>query len=112
MVIHHHIARAPACPAEVSPDIPGALGAIILKLLRKSAGDRYQTATGVRADLETCLQRLQPDNSIDEFPLAGADCSNRLRSALAFQETPAENFCTIYHGHPLAFTCASGGSSL
>jgi PAS domain S-box-containing protein len=78
-LIHHHIARVPTSPSEVSSGIPEVLSAIILKLLSKNAEDRYQSAAGVQADLEQCLQRLKPEDSIDDFPLGETDYSRRLR---------------------------------
>ena len=78
-LIHHHIARKPASPSAVSPEIPEVLSAIILKLLSKDAEDRYQSAAGVQADLEKCLQRMGPDDTIDDFPLGETDYSSRLR---------------------------------
>jgi serine/threonine protein kinase len=71
-LIHHHIARDPASPSAVSPEIPEVLSAIILKLLTKDAEDRYQSAAGVQADLEECSQRLSPEDIIEAFPLGEA----------------------------------------
>jgi len=47
--VHCHIARRPAPPAERLPEVPGAVSAIIMKLLAKTAEDRYQTAAGSSA---------------------------------------------------------------
>ncbi len=77
-VVHHHIARIPVSPSEVSPEIPEVVSAIILKLLRKSAEDRYQSGAGVQADLEKCLQRLSPEDTIEEFPLGETDYASRM----------------------------------
>jgi len=77
-LVHHHIARKPVSPSGVASEIPKAISSIILKLLRKSAEDRYQSAAGVQADLEKCLQRLSQDNTIAEFPLGEGDYSSRL----------------------------------
>ena len=77
-LVHHHLARVPISPSEVSSGIPEVLSAIILKLLLKNAEDRYQSAAGVQADLEKCLQRLKPDNTIADFPLGEADYASRL----------------------------------
>jgi serine/threonine protein kinase len=49
---HDHLARAPDAPAEVNPDVPGQLSAIIMHLLEKEPDNRYQTADGVVYDLE------------------------------------------------------------
>jgi predicted ATPase/GAF domain-containing protein/HPt (histidine-containing phosphotransfer) domain-containing protein len=72
-LVHSHIARMPPDAASLRPDVPPALSAIIAKLLAKVAEDRYQSAAGVKADLEACLARLQPDGRIDAFPLAQHD---------------------------------------
>ncbi|MBT8368690.1 MAG: sigma 54-interacting transcriptional regulator, partial [Deltaproteobacteria bacterium] len=55
------------------------ISAIILKLLLKNAEDRYQSAAGLQADLEKSLQRLKPDNIIEEFPVGAADYTSRFR---------------------------------
>ncbi len=70
-LVHHHIARIPVSPSVVSAEIPGVLSEIIMKLLSRNAEGRYQSATGVRTDLEKCKQRLSPENTIEAFPL---DC--------------------------------------
>ena len=51
-LIHDHLARVPVPPAEVNPQIPAALSAIIMHLLEKEPDHRYQTADGVVYDLE------------------------------------------------------------
>jgi serine/threonine protein kinase len=48
--IHCHIARQPTPPSERRDGIPASLSAIVMKLLAKSAEDRYQTAAGLEAD--------------------------------------------------------------
>jgi|GEM_PF-128458 len=78
-LIHHHIARVPVSPAEVSSEVPEVISSIVLKLLTKNAEERYQSAAGVQADLETCLKRLKPDNSVEEFPVGAADYTSRFK---------------------------------
>ncbi len=78
-LIHHHIARVPVSPTEVSSEIPEVLSSIILKLLLKNAEERYRSAAGVQADLKTCLQRLKPDNTIERFPVGAADYTSRFQ---------------------------------
>ena len=77
-LVHDHIARVPVSPSEVSSEIPAVLSAIILKLLSKNAEDRYQSAAGVQADLEKCLQRLSPEDTIAAFPLGETDFADRM----------------------------------
>src|SRR6202030_544008 len=42
--VHCHIARQPVPPCERLQDVPGSVSAIIMKLLAKTAEERYQTA--------------------------------------------------------------------
>ena len=46
--VHCHIARQPTPPGERANGIPGPLSAIVMKLLAKTAEERYQTAAGRR----------------------------------------------------------------
>ena len=46
--VHCHIARQPVPPDERIAGVPGPLSAIVMKLLAKTAEDRYQTAAGSR----------------------------------------------------------------
>ena len=76
--VHCHIARQPIPPGERVKGIPGPLSAIVLKLLAKTAEDRYQTAAGVEADLRSCLTAWEAHRRIDPFPLGAHDASDRL----------------------------------
>ena len=76
--VHSHIARQPLAPSERREDIPAALSAIIMKLLAKTAEERYQTAAGVERDLRRCLIDLDAHGQIDLFPLAQHDTPDRL----------------------------------
>jgi predicted ATPase/signal transduction histidine kinase/DNA-binding NarL/FixJ family response regulator len=77
-LVHHHIARAPISPYEISSEIPKVISSIILKLLTKDAENRYQSAAGIQGDLEECLQRLSLENTIEEFPLGKVDFAGRI----------------------------------
>src|SRR5262249_40330844 len=48
-LVHCHIARRPVPPAERVPAVSPVISAIVMKLLAKTAEERYQTATGVAA---------------------------------------------------------------
>lgn len=56
--VHCHTARPPKPIAEHRPDIPPMLDRLVLRLLEKSAQHRYQTASGLLADLELLWQML------------------------------------------------------
>jgi len=75
--VHCHIARQPAPPGDRAA-IPEPLSAIVMKLLAKSAEERYQTASGLEADLRLCLEQRQSHGRIDPFPLGAHDCSDQL----------------------------------
>ncbi|WMT71322.1 AAA family ATPase [Bradyrhizobium sp. Ash2021] len=77
--VHCHIARQPAPPTERVAGVPGPLSAIVMKLLAKTAEERYQTAAGVEADLRRCLAAWELYRRIDQFPLGAHDASDRLR---------------------------------
>src|SRR3984893_11003106 len=53
--VHCHIARQPVPPNERVAGVPGPLSAIVVKLLAKTAEERYQTAAGVTAGLRRGL---------------------------------------------------------
>jgi serine/threonine protein kinase len=76
--VHCHIARQPLPPSERVPGIPGPIAAIVLKLLAKTAEERYQTAAGVEADLQRCLKEWETYGCIDEFALGQHDTPDRL----------------------------------
>jgi predicted ATPase/transcriptional regulator with GAF, ATPase, and Fis domain len=70
--VHCHIARQPVAPSERLKSVPAAVSAITMKLLSKTAEDRYQTATGVERDLRRCLSQWESQGAIEVFA-AGAD---------------------------------------
>jgi hypothetical protein len=76
--VHSHIARQPVPPDEQVAGVPGPLSAIVMKLLAKTAEERYQTAAGVEADLRRCLATWESFRRIDPFPLGTQDASDRL----------------------------------
>ena len=72
--VHCHIARQPTPPGERAGGIPGPLSAIVMKLLAKTAEERYQTAAGVAADLRRCRAEWEAHGRIDPFPLGRRTC--------------------------------------
>jgi PAS domain S-box-containing protein len=77
--IHCHIARRPTPPSQRVTGIPRPVEAIILKLLAKTAEDRYQTASGLAADLRHCLAEWEETGRIEAFPLGAHDIPDLLR---------------------------------
>src|SRR5262245_40033561 len=76
--VHCHIARMPAPPKTVLESIPAQLSAIVMKLLSKTAEERYQTAAGLERDLRRCLEHFESNGRIDDFALGEHDTPDRL----------------------------------
>jgi predicted ATPase/signal transduction histidine kinase/DNA-binding NarL/FixJ family response regulator/tRNA A-37 threonylcarbamoyl transferase component Bud32 len=76
-IIHCHIAKTPVSPHLVNSDIPEAISDIVMKLLAKTAEDRYQSALGLKADLETCLEMLRSSGAIAHFKVGEFDLSSQ-----------------------------------
>ncbi|WP_437821294.1 AAA family ATPase [Sorangium sp. So ce1078] len=77
-IVHSHIARRPAPPHELSPEVPRVVSDIVMRLLAKAAEDRYQGAFGLTVDLRECLAQLEASGAIAPFPLGRRDLSGEL----------------------------------
>ncbi|WP_437275219.1 AAA family ATPase [Sorangium sp. So ce375] len=77
--VHCHIAQAPRPPHALVPSIPQQLSAVVLKLLSKAAEERYQSALGLRRDLDRCFAELRRSGAVEPFPLGERDLSDRFR---------------------------------
>ena len=78
-LVHEHIARTPLSPQQLNPEIPQAVSDMVMKLLAKTPNDRYQSAFGLKADLEACLTQLQKTGKIEAFPVGKRDTSERFQ---------------------------------
>ena len=76
--VHCHIAKKPVPPSELLENVPAAVSAIIMKLLAKTAEERYQTAAGIERDLKHCLADWDRQGRIDDFSLGEYDTADRL----------------------------------
>jgi PAS domain S-box-containing protein len=77
-LIHCHVARQPMPPDKRLITVPAQLSAIVMKLLAKTAEDRYQTAAGVEADLRRCQSEWAALRQIAPFPPGAGDVPDRL----------------------------------
>ncbi|HEY9613080.1 trifunctional serine/threonine-protein kinase/ATP-binding protein/sensor histidine kinase [Allocoleopsis sp.] len=66
-LVHCHIAKTPVPVHQLNSEVPLAVSSIIMKLLAKTAEDRYQSAVGLKADLEEVWQKLQASGQIEGF---------------------------------------------
>ena len=79
-LINAHLAMTPAPPSSLPRPTPEMISRVILRLLEKDPERRYQSAYGLRADLEECLRRLGSDGRVEPiFVLGEHDGSDRLR---------------------------------
>jgi PAS domain S-box-containing protein len=76
--VHCHIARKPVPPSLRLETVPEPISRIVMKLLAKTAEDRYQTAVGIERDLQRCLSQWSLQRSISDFPLDEQGWSERL----------------------------------
>lgn len=83
-LIHCHMASHPKPLIEWNPSIPGPIADMVMKLLSKNPDERYQTADGLRLDLETCLNQLGSQGVLRPFTLAAGDVSAMGKTQLKF----------------------------
>jgi predicted ATPase/signal transduction histidine kinase len=76
-LVHCHLAKQPISIHQVNSEIPLTLSEIVSKLLAKNAEDRYQSALGIKHDLEICLAQLQTTGAIEPFEIGKRDISDR-----------------------------------
>lgn len=77
---HCHIAKQPCSPRDIKPDIPQVVSDIVMKLMAKMAEDRYQSAIGVKVDLQQCLDQWRQCGHIEPFELGRDDVSQRFQT--------------------------------
>ncbi|MCF4967703.1 ATP-binding sensor histidine kinase [Nostoc sp. CMAA1605] len=76
-IVHCHIAKIAPLVHEINPQVPPILSAIVSKLMAKNAEDRYQSALGLKYDLENCLSQLQATGKLEDFQIASRDVCDR-----------------------------------
>jgi PAS domain S-box-containing protein len=76
--VYCHIVRQPVAPALRSEAVPAVVSQIIMKLLAKAAEDRYQSAAGLKSDLQRCLAAWEAKRRIGAFALGDHDVPDRL----------------------------------
>ncbi|MEG4988252.1 AAA family ATPase [Microcoleus sp. BR0-C5] len=78
-LVHCHIAKVPISPPQINPEIPHALSDIVMKLMAKTAEERYQSGFGIKNDLAECLHQLQTTGNISDFSLGTQDISDQFQ---------------------------------
>ncbi|XGV97824.1 MAG: AAA family ATPase [Leptolyngbya sp. BL-A-14] len=96
-LVHCHLAKSPIPPYEVKGvgcgvwgvetdgsssnlhTVPKAVSDIVMKLMAKNAEDRYQSAWGIKADLEYCLHQFEATGQVAAIQLGLQDISDRFQ---------------------------------
>jgi len=76
-LVHCHLAKHSIPIHQINPEVPLILSQLVSKLMAKNAERRYQTALGLKHDLEICLIQLQKTAKIEFFELGKRDISDR-----------------------------------
>lgn len=76
-LVHCHMAMLPIPVDQVNAAVPKMVAAIVTKLMAKNAEDRYQSALGLKYDLQQCLTQWQEGGTITPFNLGDRDVSDR-----------------------------------
>ncbi|MEH2352439.1 AAA family ATPase [Nostoc sp.] len=97
-LVHSHIAKPAPLVHEINPQIPSVISEIVSKLMAKNAEDRYQSALGLKFDLENCLYQLQVDGIIKGFQIAQRDLCDRfiIPDKLYGRETEVETLLQAF----------------
>ncbi|QLE54108.1 ATP-binding sensor histidine kinase [Nostoc sp. TCL26-01] len=87
-------------------EIPQVLSDIVMKLMAKNAEDRYQTALGLKFDLENCLHQLTTTGQIQHFAIAQRDVGDRfiIPDQLYGRETPVKTLLAAFERVSLGAT--------
>ncbi|KAB8319209.1 AAA family ATPase [Tolypothrix campylonemoides VB511288] len=76
-LVYCHIAKQPPNVSSINQGVPLVVSDIINLLMAKNPEDRYQSAQGLKYDLELCLQQWQEIGKIVPFELKKQDISDR-----------------------------------
>ncbi|MFC1886405.1 AAA family ATPase, partial [Thermodesulfobacteriota bacterium] len=78
-MVHCHLAKQPSPPHEIYEKAPKVVSDIVMKMMAKTAEERYQSAAGLAADLKTCLVQIQSFGKIDHFSIGSHDMSDKFQ---------------------------------
>ncbi|MEG4021550.1 AAA family ATPase [Microcoleus sp. S13C4] len=76
-LVHCHLAKQPIPVSIVNQSVPLVLSEIVSKLMAKNAEARYQSALGLKFDLETCLSQWQETGALTNFTIGERDLCDR-----------------------------------
>ncbi|MBD2579401.1 ATP-binding sensor histidine kinase [Oscillatoria sp. FACHB-1406] len=76
-LVHCHIAKMPVPLDRANASVPPMVAALVAKLMAKNAEDRYQSALGLKHDLQQCLMQWRETGAIADFQLGQRDVCDR-----------------------------------
>ncbi|OYD89592.1 serine/threonine protein kinase [Nostoc sp. 'Peltigera membranacea cyanobiont' 213] len=96
-LVHSHIAKLPPLLGN-REEIPQVICDIVMKLMAKNAESRYQSALGLKFDLENCLHQLHVSGIIKGFEIGLRDVCDRfiIPDKLYGRETEAETLLQAF----------------
>lgn len=77
-LIHSHLAEEAPGVEILNPSVPPVIGKIISKIMLKQPEKRYQSGSGLYADLHRCQQQWIHNKKIDDFALGTKDRTHRV----------------------------------
>jgi predicted ATPase/signal transduction histidine kinase len=105
-LVHCHLAKQPIPVHHLNKSVPLVLSEIVSKLMAKNAENRYQSAIGLKFDLETCLHQWEETGKIASFKLAARDLCDRFMIPEKLYGRESEVFSLL-----AAFERVSAGSA-
>ncbi len=78
-ILYGHIAKKIEPSMLKTAGVPDVVSNIVLKLTEKIVENRYQSAMGLKFDLEKCLNLIQEDGTIPNFKIAEKDVFSKFR---------------------------------
>lgn len=79
-LIHSHLSLTPKAPSQIKSGIPEVLDSIILKMLSKDPEQRYQSISGLMADLIEAKAQWLQTGDITPFPIGKKITSSTFKS--------------------------------
>jgi predicted ATPase/C4-dicarboxylate-specific signal transduction histidine kinase len=77
-LIHSHLAEEALKVNQLNPQIPQALADIVAKLTVKQPEKRYQSTSGLLADLTRCMKEYEATGTVSAFTIGRHDRSRRV----------------------------------
>jgi serine/threonine-protein kinase len=90
-VAYQHVREQAAPPSTLDPELSPEIDAIVMKALAKNVGQRYQSASAMRADIERCLAGqpvVAPAVPVDTDEFGPADDATSIFTGMPDDEEP------------------------